>query len=209
MEKPKDDLDAVRIVVQTLEQFDKEERERIIRWAAEKLGMQLAGKYTAPTVTVPGQQYPREPVDRSEVAQTDLKSFVAAKGPKSETHFATTVAYYYRFEAPEDDHKEYINRDDLAGAVRTSKWGQGLRNPGQTLINAYHAGLLDKTAGRGQYRLNMVGENLVAVLLPLGGAPASASKPTKRAKKPSVTRKSTKAKKSGLAKKTQKKRSRK
>jgi len=39
MTKPTDDFEAVRLVIQALEPFDAKERERIIRWAAEKLGM--------------------------------------------------------------------------------------------------------------------------------------------------------------------------
>jgi len=41
-----------------------------------------------------------------------------------------------------------------------------LENPGQTLRNAHHGGLLDRGEGRGLYVINTVGENLVAMTLP-------------------------------------------
>lgn len=37
MTKPTDDLEAVRTIVEALESFESEDKERIIRWAREKL----------------------------------------------------------------------------------------------------------------------------------------------------------------------------
>lgn len=39
MSKPGDDLDAVRAIVEVLQDFDAREQQRIFRWAAEKLGL--------------------------------------------------------------------------------------------------------------------------------------------------------------------------
>jgi hypothetical protein len=39
MSKPVDDLEAVRVVVETLQGFKEDEQQRIFRWAAEKLGL--------------------------------------------------------------------------------------------------------------------------------------------------------------------------
>ena len=43
MADPKDDLEAVREIVATLDGFSETERERIIRWVREKLGMPITG----------------------------------------------------------------------------------------------------------------------------------------------------------------------
>lgn len=57
--------------------------------------------------------------------------------------------------------------------------------PSQVLVNAYHAALFDR-GDRGVYRLNSVGENLVAMVLPegAGGVPGNETitKPRKRRK---------------------------
>ena len=37
---PPDDLEAVRMLVETLQGFDAKDQERIIRWAREKIGLQ-------------------------------------------------------------------------------------------------------------------------------------------------------------------------
>lgn len=73
-----DDLEAVRTLVATLEPFDLTERERIIRWVREKLGMVAAsagaavidlGSAVAPAGTA--RTLP------SGTAARDIRSFVA------------------------------------------------------------------------------------------------------------------------------------
>src|SRR5260221_14766213 len=112
MSKPTDDLDAVRQVAALLEAFADEDRERIIRWTREKLGMQTqavphagaGGSSTSSTPASLGQGLP---------AATDIKTFMSQKDPKSERQLAAAVAYYYRFVAPEGQRKDSISADDL------------------------------------------------------------------------------------------------
>jgi hypothetical protein len=88
-----------------------------------------------------------------------------AKHPKSDNQMAAVVAYYYHFEAPAADRKDSIGKGELIDACRKSDRNRPAR-PEQVLVNTYHAGLLDKAGPAGQYRLNSVGENLVAMVLP-------------------------------------------
>jgi hypothetical protein len=158
-----DDLGAVRSLVEALKPFEREEQERIIRWAREKLGL---------IVTIP----PMPPIPESSVstptvpagtprAASDLRAFVAQKQPKSDTHFAATVAYYYQFEAPEAQRKEFIGAQDLQEACRLADRAR-LKRPLLTLNNAHRDGLLDRGPERGTFVVNSVGENLVAIALP-------------------------------------------
>jgi hypothetical protein len=125
---------------------------------------------------------------------SDIKSFVEKKNPSFDTHFAATVAYYHRFEAPEHLRKESITKEDLQEACRQSG-RERLRHPAQTLVNAHAQGLLDR-GDRGAYVINTVGENLVAMALPSdgkakpGGRTAPRSGAKKSARKP-VKRKAT------------------
>jgi len=184
MTKPTDDLEAVRILIQALEPFDSKDRERIIRWAAEKLGM------TAPTslphahkegIIETGALTAKVPSTVHEPAQKkDIRSFILSKNPQNDNHLATVVAYYYHFEASPETQRDYITKDDLIDACRKADRKRPAR-PDQVLVNTYGAGLLDKAGERGHYRLNSVGENLVAMVLPEGdGSHAS----TSRKKKP-------------------------
>jgi hypothetical protein len=186
MTKVADDLDAVRTIVGTLEPFGPEDQERIIRWAQEKLGLQPTPQSALATATRPltAELQKAESVPAGQAS--DIKTFVAEKNPTSDNQFAATVAYYYMFVAPESERKESVSGDDLQEACRLVG-RKRLNKPGQTLINAHYAGLLDKAGDRGRYALNTVGENLVAMALPGGAAPQTpkitASKPKKTSKK--------------------------
>jgi hypothetical protein len=176
MKKELDDLKAVRTLVSILEGFEKTDQERVIRWAREKLGLPSA---TSGTPLIHG---PDKPLKLGEALLTggsagagkDIKAFVAEKRPATDNHFTATVAYYYRFEAPEAQRKDAITAEDLQDACRKAG-RERLKNPGQTLINAHSAGLLDK-AERGAYAINSVGENLVAMTLPGEAAGSSGAK---------------------------------
>jgi len=178
MAENKDDLEAVRTIVKTLEGFEVKERERIIRWSMEKVGLQLAKQ---PPIE---QSSENKKSDMPSGKTTDIKTFISEKNPSSDQHFAAAVAYYYRFVAPRDQRKETITADDLQNACRQVKRDR-LSNPNQTLINAHHSGILDKTGERGAYCINTVGENLVAMTLPAGARSAASKKPNrhKNAKK--------------------------
>ncbi len=162
-----DDFQAVRILVEALGPFPGEDRERIIRWAREKLGMptghSIGGKAPPPPAPPPGG------INDPQVKPKDIKSFLQEKSPKSDQQLAAAVAYYFAFEANSSERKDAINFQDLIDACRKA----GLRRPtnaGQTLRNSAHAGYLDKADEAGYYKLNSVGENLVAMVLSGGEA---------------------------------------
>jgi hypothetical protein len=178
MSQQLDDLEAVRTIVTTLEKFEKIEQERIIRWAREKLGLnvvQVQQQAPFPVIQQSGNQQLQNP-------SKDLKSFVNQKNPTTDMQFAVTVAYYYKFEAPENERKDSINSETLQDAARLSSRTR-LKNPGQTLINASFHGMLDKSE-KGSYKINTVGENLVAMTLPQNNSSKSVKKTSK-----SVTKK--------------------
>jgi hypothetical protein len=204
--KPADDLEAVRVVIEAVQGFDAKDQQRIFRWVAEKLGLP-APFHSAPSALArPEHSTPRtavEPVvDRSSGgAVQDIKSFVAAKNPRSDVQFAATVAYYFQFEAPQAEKKAAISKDELQEACRKAG-RERLANPGQTLRNAHQLGLLDKGDESGTFTINTVGENLVAMTLPGDGNAASrASKGARRkaVKKARVVSRKSTAKKANKA----------
>ncbi len=185
MTSQKDDLEAVRAVAEALSGFDANEQERIIRWAREKLGL------TIPSAVPPAGQTTQQEASTSLAspsqtshAPTTLKAFVIEKKPKNDVQFAATVAYFHRFEAPQNERKSEINSEDLLEGCRLAGRTR-LKNPGQTLQNAHKLGLLDR-AGRGTFTINSVGENLVAMTLPSdssGNPPARNPRKNKAATK--------------------------
>ena len=162
---PLDDLEVVRAVVAAIEPFEPEDRNRIMRWASEKLGLSSAK---------PPGTAPPPPPDRSDTGivshqgqRRDLRSFITDKQPGSDTQFTAAVAYYYAFEAPEADRKATVSGQDLIEACRLANRSR-LANPSATLNNALRDGYLDRVE-TGSYRVNSVGENLVAMALPAKG----------------------------------------
>ena len=140
-------------------------QQRVLRWVAEGLGVTTTstGAPTPPLGVTPPVVPPLAaptPLD----AATDIKSFVTAKAPKSDSQFAAVAAYFYRFEAPPAQRRDTIDGDRLQEAARFSG-RKRLLNPIWTLNNAKAAGYLDGTTP-GEFAINSVGENLVAMTLP-------------------------------------------
>ncbi|MCK6440620.1 MAG: hypothetical protein L6Q71_10540 [Planctomycetes bacterium] len=171
-------FDAAGEIAKILETYGKDEQQRILRLVVEGLSLR--------DPVAKSQATPEAPTDASgaggaaQPQAADIKSFVAQKKPKSDQQFATIVAYFYRFVAPEDSRKDAITTDDLQTAGRQAR-GFAFKTPSATLNNAVKAGYLDK-AGRGKYKINAVGENLVAMTLP-GAKENGAEAPVRRNKR--------------------------
>jgi hypothetical protein len=169
-----DDLEAVRAIVAALDGLAAKDQERALRWAREKLGLpSTAGAPTHAALNVEPEVHAAPPA-RGALHASNIKTFVELKNPGSDGQFAATVAYFYKFEAPQEECKSSITSDDLQDACR--KVGRPrLATPSKTLLNAHAQGYLDKAGERGSYALNTIGENLVAMTLPAGTTSVRAS----------------------------------
>ena len=184
-------FDAAKSIVETLKGLDKPSQALAMRFACETLGLQSAVLTQTPVAPVTAASPPASQPDiRGATHSTDIKQFTAAKAPKSDQQFTAVVAYFYRFEAPEAVRKDAIDANTLKEAARLAGRRQA-RNWVFTLNNAKNSGYLD-AAGSGQYKINSVGENLVAMTLPGNG---SQSPPKRKANKKEVTRRKTGTKK--------------
>jgi hypothetical protein len=181
--KKPDDLKAVRIIRDALIGFQNDDRERIIRWVRESLGLSLA----TPREAAGGQSPRAQPIAShptpisapptpattttipSSSSPKNIATFVSEKNPQTDIQLATTVAYYYRFEAPPNDRKDEIDAAILRDALRLAGRPGKLTKPLMTLNNAHAKGLLDRGSERGKFAINAVGENLVGMTLPGGG----------------------------------------
>lgn len=81
---------------------------------------------------------------------------------------ACLVAYYLQEVAPEGERKDFINSADLEKYFKQANFKLPQRVQ-QVLPEAKSSGYFD-SAGRGEYKLNAVGYNLVAHSLPSDGA---------------------------------------
>lgn len=191
------EFDAAKLIVEALKGLDGQQQDRAIRFASESVGLRTSA--TPSTTTPPGGAL--TVADGLQVPQqnrvVDIKQFVDSKSPASDQQFATVVAYFYRFVAPEEHRKQSINAEDLKNSARLV----GRKQPGNalaTLNNAKNSGYLD-SSGKGQFEINTVGENLVAITLPSAGkeqeSTRSNGKRNKKSKKTAVKKRTPKAKK--------------
>lgn len=170
-----DDLDAVRKIVEALTEFKPEDQQRILRWVREKVGLPAHAPESLHSPTTPPLQGSTLGLGGSPLAPShgragkDIKSFVDEKNPISDTHLAATVAYYFRYEAPDGERKDSIDANGLRDACRLAGRPGKLKNPGNVLNNAVSTGLMDRVGG-GSFSINAVGENLVGMILPGDGA---------------------------------------
>jgi hypothetical protein len=151
MTTAKDDFDIAKEVSDLLKDIDKPRQQRILRWVFERL---------EPAAHPPSSPPAHAPAGRAK----DIKSFIGDKKPKNDVHFATAVAYYYRFEAPSTARKESISAETLLDAARLADFERPSA-PRNVLNNAKKRGYLNSTE-RGLFEINSVGENLVAMSMP-------------------------------------------
>ena len=170
-------FDAAKAIVEALKGLDKPSQTLAIRFASESLGLSGVAMQTSPAIRASSSQISR-PELLGATHSTDIKQFTAAKAPKSDQQFAAVAAYFYRFEASESDRKDTVDANTLKEAARLAGRRQA-KNWSFTLTNAKNAGYLD-SAGSGQYRINSVGENLVAIALPGDDSENVPKRPSKR-----------------------------
>ncbi len=190
MSQKPDDLDTVKVIVSALEPFDDKERERILRWTIEKLGIKNIATSTItqivqPTVTNPTIQ--TNPNITHHQGTKDIKTFLQEKSPTSANQLVAAVAYYHKFEAPDAERKTAISADDVMEACRKAGIERP-KHPNQIMVNANAYGVVDKV-GTGSYEINAVGENLVAVSMPTTGHGNSKNNKSRAKKKTAKAKK--------------------
>lgn len=169
--KKQDNLEAARTVRDALKEFERGEQEQILRWAAESLGINPQASAPNPpprppeTPAPPTPPHPPAPNAPTPKGVKDVATFVNEKNPKTDIQLATTIVYFYRFEAPENERKNDMNAEELRDALRKAGKPGKLKTPLQTLANAHKGGFLDR-GERGRFSINTVGENLVGMTLP-------------------------------------------
>jgi hypothetical protein len=181
---PGDDFEAAKAVFTQLKDLPPDRQARVLRWVAEGLGVTLplppGGNQATPpgTPIQPPLSAPVGPSVQPAAPTKDIKTFIAEKDPRSDIQFAAAVAYYHRFEAAPAQRRNTIDAALLQEATRLAG-RKRFTNPRFTLKNAKSQGYLD-AAARGEYSINSVGENLVAMTLPGTGTQAANVRPKRR-----------------------------
>lgn len=178
-----DDFDIAKSIFDKIKDLPSERQQRLLRWIAEGLGLPGVSQASGGASEVDLGVLPRlSAADTQARRVSDIKSFVLEKAPKSDQQFSAVVAYFYRFEASPAERRESINGELLQEAARLSG-RKRMPNPRITLNNAKSAGYLDGVSP-GEFSINSVGENLVAMTLPGGGDAAVTKRRAAKKKQP-------------------------
>ncbi len=189
----KNELKAIETITNILQKLDKTAQQRVLQYAMQHLGLQVDQADPSPqTLSANRGAQVAQPTQHLQQQVVDIRSLRDQKQPSSDMEMAAIVAYYLSKLAPEEVRKDTIVTKDIKTYFNQA--GHPLpTGPQFTLINAKAAGYFE-SAGRGKYKLNPVGHNLVAYGLPRakGESPSRPTrKKTKRKKKAKSLKKKT------------------
>jgi len=164
---------AIDQVIGALEPLEPEARATVVATACSHLRISVGSVGQRP-ITPPQQESAKPapagpPPSRTEEAPapratTDIRSFRTEKEPQSAREMACVVAFYLKELAPEGERKDTVSTADLDKYFKQARFKLPQRMA-QTLVDCKNSGYFD-SSGRGEYKLNAVGYNLVAHNLP-------------------------------------------
>ena len=183
------EVSAIRTVLGALEPLNADARERVIGFVFHRLGVSWSG-------ALPGAPQVRSRADLAAATPTpirgtesrpgDIRTLRQQKNPRSAIEMTALVAYYLENLAPPGERKGEFSGTDLVRYFKQAGFPLP-KSPHMALINTKNAGYIDG-AGRGLYRLNPVGHNLVAHALPREGESDKPPATRRKARKPKTRR---------------------
>lgn len=162
------ELEAIKTIAGVLGALDANAQTRVLSYAMQHLrisppGIVLQGPEGGPETARRDTEGPQtESGARPKVL--DIRTLKEEKAPQSDVQMAALVAYYLAEMAPDERRKEAISTRDIVAYFKQAGY-ELPKYPKDTLPHAKGAGYLDN-AGRGKYKLNPVGHNLVVHKLP-------------------------------------------
>ena len=191
------ELKAMNDIIAALDGLEDGARARVVKYVLERLG--IANNQLAPQQNI----FPASPQSKASAtspaashpspAFIDIRMLKEQKQPKSAIQMAVLVAYYLQEVVSIADRKEAIDTGDIEKYFKQApyKLPAGKNGSADVLNNAKKAGYFEAT-GRGTYKLNPVGYNLIAHGLPENSTTSSYGK--KKATKKSSSKKTSKKK---------------
>lgn len=158
---------AIDTIINVLQQLDERARDTALAAACAHMGLaspQASTQRPAQIAAGPAAQAPETSAGFGHVRSMDIRSLKEEKQPQSAKQMALLVAFYLQEVAPVTEQKPAITSADIEKYFKQA----GHKLPvklGQLLIDLKADGYLDST-GRGEYKLNAVGYNLVAHGMP-------------------------------------------
>ncbi len=160
----KNEIDAIQSIVSVLKPLNEFTRQRVLDYALAHLGLARGAIQQELKSSSISESQPASLVS---MGLNDIRSLKNEKQPRTANEMACLVGYYLSELAPSDERKNSINLQDVRKYFKQAPYPLPKRAD-MTLPNAAAAGYFD-SAGKGEFRLNAVGYNLVAHSLPTQG----------------------------------------
>jgi hypothetical protein len=161
---------AIDQIIDALNALDPDARQTAIDAACSHLGIKTnrgqapsTSQFSASTLTPSIRTTPPAPGGETR-KRVDIRSLKDQKQPASAKQMACLVAYYLQELAPDTEQKQTVSSQDIEKYFKQA----GFKLPKaleQILPDAKSSGYFE-SAGRGEYKLNAVGYNLIAHSLP-------------------------------------------
>ncbi len=154
------ELDAIQKMIEALKNLDAKSKSRAIGYIVERYGFTLDKNQFLKSNVFKSEEVTNQRPD----FHKNIRSLKEEKNPESTVEMALIVAYYLTEYSPIEERKSSISSKDLkpyfkqANYVFPQSWKD-------VLPNAKKAGYVD-SLGKGEYKLNSVGYNLVVHGLP-------------------------------------------
>jgi len=177
----KNEIKAIETITNILEPLDKAAQQRVLQYTMQHLGLQVEQANQPPIILSENKgSQTEQPTPHLQQRVTDIRSLHNQKQPNSAMEMAAIVAYYLSQLAPKEERKDVIVTKDITKYFNQAGYPLPTK-PQFTLPNAKGAGYFE-SAGRGKYRLNPVGHNLVAYGLPRAKGESTPTSPRKKRK---------------------------
>ncbi|MGB7991646.1 MAG: hypothetical protein WCF44_19760 [Candidatus Methylophosphatis roskildensis] len=158
---------AIDLLISALEPLDEVSRATALLAVSRQLnisaGISSAGAHHAPA-DIPAEAAPSAQPFQPPMQRMDIRTLKEQKQPNSAKQMACVVAYYLKELAVPEERKDTVSTPDLERYFKQAGYKLSSRMA-QVLVDAKSSGYFEST-GRGEYKLNAVGHNLVAHNLP-------------------------------------------
>lgn len=182
------EVSAIHAILAALDPLSPEARERVIGFVFHRLGVSWSG--ATPSTAVRSRAEPTTvslpSIRTAEQRPSDIRSLREQKRPRSAIEMVALVAYYLENLAPLGERKSEFSGSDLIRYFKQAAFPLP-KSSLMTLVHTRNAGYIDG-AGRGLYKINPVGHNLVAHALPREGQPSILAVENRGARKPRARR---------------------
>jgi hypothetical protein len=161
------EIEAIKKLLTALEPLEAKARESVLDYIIRRLDIRIpvAGEEKGHDQRIPPSQLVKPSERLTPTARNvHIKDLKEQKQPRSAIEMAALVAYYLSEVAPENERKKTITKGDIETYFKIAEFKLPSK-PQFTLVNAKGSGYFD-ALGKGQYKLNAVGYNLVTHSMP-------------------------------------------